>query len=76
MLNARSESIEYVDRIREMFLQPTVTDKYELDVSMNPDIGGARDYIVKEWGIPKEKVDRGLNQIEEITKQTGLNRWF
>ena len=31
VLNVRSESIEYVDRIREIFLQPAVTDKYELD---------------------------------------------
>ena len=76
MLDARSESIEYVDRVREIFLQPAITNKYEFDVVMNPDIEGARNYIVKEWNIPKEKVDLGLNRIEEITKQTGLNQWL
>ncbi len=76
VLDARSESIEYVDRVREIFLQPAITNKYEFDVAMNPDIEGARNYIVKEWNIPKEKVDLGLNRIEEITKQTGLNQWL
>tara|TARA_A100001037_G_scaffold299113_1_gene324073 strand:+ start:15075 stop:16058 length:984 start_codon:yes stop_codon:yes gene_type:complete len=76
VLDARSESIEHVDRIREMFLQPTVTDKYEFETIMKPDIEASRNYIVKDWGIPKEKVDRGLIRIEELTKQTGLGRWF
>ena len=43
---------------------------------MNPDIEGAKQYIVKDWEIPIEKVELGLDKIEEMTNQTGLNRWL
>lgn len=76
VLEERSESIEYVDQVRELFLQPKITEKYEFDLGMNPDIEGAKQYIVKDWEIPIEKVELGLDKIEEMTNQTGLNRWL
>jgi flap endonuclease-1 len=76
VLEERSESIEYVDRVRELFLQPEITEKYEFDLGMSPDIEGAKQYIIKDWEVPIEKVELGLDKIGEMTNQTGLNRWL
>jgi flap endonuclease-1 len=73
-LAARGESIAHVDRIREMFLDPTVTDDYAYDVDIEPDIEAARRYVT-DWGIPTEEVERGFERIEDAVVQTGLDRW-
>lgn len=75
VLEARGESIPNADRIRELFLQPTVTDDYDIDTELSPDIAAARQYVVEEWEIPAEEVDRGLDRIEQATVQTGLGRF-
>ncbi|MEF8778427.1 MAG: flap endonuclease-1 [Natronomonas sp.] len=74
-LDARGETIPHADRIREMFLDPTVTDEYEYDIDINPDIAAAKRYVTEEWEIPAEEVDRGFDRIESSVVQTGLDRW-
>ena len=74
-LEARGESIAHADRIRGMFLDPAVTDDYEYDIEINPDIDAAKHYVTDEWEIPSEEVDRGFERIEESLVQTGLDRW-
>ncbi len=74
-LEARDESIPHADRIRELFLDPTVTDECEFDTDIDPDIDAAKRYVTEEWGVPADEVERGFERIEESVVQTGLDRW-
>jgi flap endonuclease-1 len=74
-LQARGESIAHADRIREMFLDPTVTDDYEYDTDIDPDLEAAKRFVTETWGVPAEEVERGFERIEESVVQTGLDRW-
>ncbi len=75
VLDARGESIPHADRIREMFLDPAVTDDYEFDIEIEPDMTAARRYVTDEWTVPNSEVERGFERIEESVVQTGLDRW-
>ncbi|WP_132058337.1 flap endonuclease-1 [Halorussus amylolyticus] len=76
VLEARSASIDKdVDIIRELFLDPTVSDDYEFDAEMDPDIDAAREYVVGEWSVHEDEVERGFERIEESVVQTGLDKW-
>jgi len=74
-LQARGESIAHADRIREMFLDPTVTDEYDYDTDIDPDLEAAKRFVTETWGVPAEEVERGFERIEESVVQTGLDRW-
>jgi len=74
-LEARDESIPHADRIRELFLDPTVTDECEFDTDIDPDIDAAKRYVTEEWEVPADEVERGFERIEESVVQTGLDRW-
>jgi flap endonuclease-1 len=75
VLEARGEAIPNADRIRRLFLDPPVTEDYTLDLAVDPDVDAARRYVVDEWEIPAEKLDRGFERIEESMVQTGLDEW-
>ena len=75
VLDARGESIANADRIRGLFLTPTVTDEYEYDLDIEPDLDAARRYVTETWEIPSDEVGRGFERIEESVVQTGLDRW-
>ena len=74
-LDARGESIPNADRIRKMFLDPAVTDEYDYDTDIEPDMDAARRYVTDTWEVPAEEVARGFERIEESVVQTGLDRW-
>ncbi|MFP4626451.1 MAG: flap endonuclease-1 [Natronomonas sp.] len=75
VLESRDEYIENADRVRELFLNPAVTDDYNVDTDIQPDIEAARRYVTDEWEIPADEVERGFERIEESIVQTGLDRW-
>ncbi|WP_128477618.1 flap endonuclease-1 [Halorussus pelagicus] len=76
VLEARGASIEKdVDVIRDLFLNPTVSDDYEFDAEMDPDLEAAREYVVEEWEVAEDEVERGFERIEESVVQTGLDNW-
>ncbi|MEF8840778.1 MAG: flap endonuclease-1 [Haloarculaceae archaeon] len=74
-LDARGAHVEGGDRIRELFLNPDVTDDYEFGRDIDPDLAAARAYVIEEWGVPEGEVERGFERIEEACTQTGLDRW-
>jgi len=74
-LDARGESIPNADRIRGMFLDPTVTDDYSYDTDIEPDLDAARRYVTEEWEVPAGEIERGFERIEASVVQTGLDRW-
>lgn len=75
VLEARGDTVEYGDRVRQLFRDPDVTDDYEFKSTLKPDLEAARAYVTDEWGIPADEVDRSFDRIEENITQTGLDRW-
>jgi len=75
VLDDRGVSIPNADRLRQLFLQPNVTDDYDVDLSIEPDVTGAREYVVEEWGIPADTVERGFERIQDSLVQTGLDQF-
>jgi len=74
-LEARDEHVDHADRIRAMFLEPTVTDDYDLEMDVNPDLDAARSFVTEEWEVDADEVARGFERIEESVVQTGLDNW-
>jgi len=75
VLEARGEHVDHADRIRNLFLDPAVTDDYGFDTDLDPDVHAARDYVTGEWEVDDEEVARGFERFEESVVQTGLDRW-
>ncbi|QLG62521.1 flap endonuclease-1 [Halorarum salinum] len=75
VLEARGAEIAYAERVREFFFDPPTTDEYDLDATVDPDVAAAREYVVEEWEVPAEEVERGFERIEESLTQTGLDEW-
>jgi len=75
VLDAEGEHVDYADRIRELFLNPDVTDDYDLDLDASPDVDAAREYVVGEWGVDADELERGFARIEDSVVQTGLDQW-
>jgi flap endonuclease-1 len=75
VMEADDVYVENADRVRELFFDPPVTDDYELDLDIDPDIDAARAYVTEEWEVPADEVERGFERIEESLVQTGLDDW-
>ncbi|WP_224268823.1 flap endonuclease-1 [Haloprofundus salinisoli] len=75
VLEARGEHVEFADRIRDLFLDPPVTNEYEFDTDLDPDISAARAYVTEEWEVDADEVERGFDRIDDALSQTGLDRW-
>ncbi|WIV66423.1 flap endonuclease-1 [Natrialbaceae archaeon AArc-T1-2] len=75
VLEARGDSVEHGDRVRQLFREPTVTDDYDVATSLEPDLEAARAYVTEEWAVDPDEVERGFERIEESVTQTGLDRW-
>jgi len=74
-MEAEDVYVANADRVRELFFDPPVTDDYELDLDIDPDLDAARAYVSAEWEVPAEEVERGFERIEESLVQTGLDDW-
>ena len=75
VLEARGDHVEHGDRVRQLFRDPNVTDDYEFETALEPDLAAAREYVTDEWGVDEDEVARGFERIEESVTQTGLDRW-
>ncbi len=75
VLEARGDSVEYGDRVRQLFRDPNVTDDYEFETTLDPDLEAAKAYVTDEWGVDAGEVERGFERIEESVTQAGLDRW-
>jgi len=67
--------VDGADRIRDLFLDPAVTDAYDVDTPLDPDVAAAREYVCQQWEVDADEVARGFERIEESVVQTGLDRW-
>ncbi|MFB6251853.1 MAG: flap endonuclease-1 [Halobellus sp.] len=75
VLDARDDYIANADRVRELFLDPPVTDEYDFETTVSPDMEAARAYVSEEWGVAADEVERGFERIESSIVQTGIDDW-
>ncbi|AFK20537.1 flap endonuclease-1 [Haloferax mediterranei ATCC 33500] len=75
VLEARGDSIPNADRVREFFLDPPVTDDYDYNTGIDPDVDAAREFVTETWEVDPDEVRRGFERIEKSVTQTGLDRW-
>ena len=74
VFEAEGYHVEGADRIRDLFLDPVVTD-VEVDTDVDPDLDAARRYVTETWEVDAGEVERGFERIEDALVQTGLDRW-
>ncbi|QLH80254.1 flap endonuclease-1 [Halosimplex pelagicum] len=75
VFEAEDVYVDNADRIRDLFLEPAVTDDYEFDREIEPDLEAARAFVCEEWEVAESEVERGFERIEQSVVQTGLDRW-
>ncbi|GAB7013641.1 flap endonuclease-1 [Halolamina salina] len=75
VMDADDVYVENADRVRELFFDPPVTDEYDLDLDVDPDIDAAKRYVTETWGVDADEVERGFERIEDSLVQTGLDDW-
>jgi len=75
VFEAEDVYVDDADRIRDLFLDPAVTDEYDFDIDLDPDVDAAREYVCGRWEVDPGEVDCGFELIEESLVQTGLDRW-
>jgi flap endonuclease-1 len=75
VLDARGDHVPNADRVRQLFLDPPVTDDYAFDVDIDPDVDAARRFVTETWEVDEGEVETGFGRIEESLVQTGLDRW-
>jgi len=75
VFEAEDVHVDGADRIRNLFLDPAVTDDYAFDTAVDPDVAAAREYVCDEWEVAESEVERGFERIEESMVQTGLDEW-
>ncbi|AWB26649.1 flap endonuclease-1 [Halococcoides cellulosivorans] len=75
VFEAEDVFVEHADRIRDLFLDPPVTDDYSFDTSIDPDLEAARAFCETEWEIASDELDRPFERIEDTLVQTGLDQW-
>jgi flap endonuclease-1 len=73
-LAAEGVEIEHADRIQQLFVDPAVIDA-EPDTTIDPDVVAGREYVVDQWGVHSDEVERGFERIEDALVQTGLDNW-
>ena len=54
--------------IKRIFLEPEVTDEYELKWS-EPDVKGVIAFLCDEHDFSKERVEKALNRVQEALKR-------
>jgi flap endonuclease-1 len=64
VIQNRNGDIPELDEVREIFLEPTVTDDYSFDIHPDPDFEGAYTYLVDTWEVPPETLETAFDRLE------------
>jgi flap endonuclease-1 len=75
VMEAEQLHIPQAERIRALFFDPPMTEKYSIPTSVEPDLEMAREFVCGTWGVDPGEVDRGFDRLEQAVVQTGLDRW-
>jgi flap endonuclease-1 len=77
VLKARGEKIENAAEIRDLFLDPPVTDDYEIEMK-KPSAEKILRFLCDERDFSPGRVDKATKRLEEAMKvgQSTLDKWF
>jgi flap endonuclease-1 len=75
VFEAEDVYVDNTDRIRNLFLDPPYAEDFEFDADVNPDVDAAREFVVDEWEVDADEVERGFERVEASCVQTGLDEW-
>ena len=64
ILADRDAEIEQLDVIRDIYLDPSVTDEYSIEWDWAPDFEQARSYLTEEWEIPAGRIETSFEKLE------------
>ncbi len=72
-----NEDVEKIKAIREFFLSPPVTNKYEIKFE-KPDIEGILEYLCEEHNFSKDRVEKAVEKLSAglEARQMTLENWF
>jgi len=77
ILSERGEKITEMERIREFFLHPPVTDDYRIALK-KPRVDDIISFLVEERDFDPERVEKTAKRLEEVYRsgQSSLDHWF
>lgn len=77
VLKARGETIENEAEIRDLFLDPSITDEYEIETK-KPSAERILGFLCDERDFSQERVKKAVKRLEEAVKvgQSTLDKWF
>lgn len=64
VLAAYDESLPELDAVRELFVDPAVSDDVSFEQPDAVDLDGARRYLVDDWEIPAESISTAFGRLE------------
>ena len=67
VLLVEDEHMDHADRVRSLYLDPTVTGDLHFDTTIDPDLDGSRRYVTGTWEVPEETVDRVFERLATST---------
>jgi flap endonuclease-1 len=80
ILHIKNPTFPYpIEEIKELFLNPRITDDYSLEWS-KPDASGIVDFLCKKHSFSENRVIKAIEKIEEgyakKSSESTLDRWF
>ncbi len=78
VMREKSLDIPNYERVREIFLNPDVTDDYEIKWTP-PDADGIKEYLCGERDFSENRVSSAVNRLMDARKKAGqmtLDSWF
>ncbi len=68
--------IDYVEEIRNFFLNPPVTDDYSVEFK-EPDTDKIIEFLCEEHDFSRERVEKAVEKLKQLkSTQATLERWF
>jgi len=77
VLRERGEEIEDLDKIRELFIHPEVTDDYKIKWK-KPDSEKLIEFLCDKHGFSVERIEKAIERLKtaSATSQKTLEQWF
>lgn len=69
ILAEQDAEIPELDAIREIYLDPSVTDHYSIDWDWNPDFDAAMRFLVDEWGLDEGRLETAYTRLTSAASQ-------
>lgn len=71
VLTENDESLPELDAVRELFVDPAVTDDVSFEHPADVDFDAARSYLVDEWEIPEDSLSTAFDRLARSLPTNG-----